>query len=126
MLFFPGALFLYAVLVISLFWLFQTAVYFWVVIYPVNFRSFKTSGKLRNIHLVSVIVSLSLPAVPVIAICQGDGFIKSHFASKCIPQDMDLYFYSFSVPFVLIIICGISFLVSTMWYIGNLVRFGNL
>ena len=118
-----GALFLYAVLVISLLWLFQTAVYFWVVIYPVNFRSFRTSGRLRIIHLVAVIISFTLPAVPVVAICLGKGFVYSIFApNKCALLDVDTFFYSFSIPFVIVIICGLSLLVTTLWHIGNVVR----
>ena len=55
-----GGFFLYASLVVTFFWLFQTAVYFWIIIFPVHFHSFNTSGKVKTFHLVSVILSLTL------------------------------------------------------------------
>ena len=121
---YTGGLFLYAVLVLSLFWLSQTVVYFWVVIYPINFRSFNTSGKLRAIHLASVITALTFPVVPVVvAMYFSRGVVLSIFTPhKCIPGDVDIFFYSFSVPLVVIIICAISLLVTTLWHVGNVVR----
>ena len=110
-------------LVMTFFWLFQTAVYFSVIMYPVHFRSFNTSGKLKTFHLVSVIVSLTLPAVPVVEMSLSKGFAPSIFVpKKCLPNDLEVFLYIFSVPFVIIAICAISFLVITVWHVGNVVR----
>ena len=102
------------------FWLFQTAVYFWVIMYPVHFRSFSTSGKLKTFHLVSVI---TLPVVPIVGMSLSKGFAPSIFVpKKCLPYDLEVFFYIFSVPFVFIANCAISFLVITVWHVGNVVR----
>ena len=94
-----------------------------MVIYPIHYRSFLTSGKIQAIHLVSVATSLSLPAVPVVAIHFGKGFGLSLFVpNKCIMLDVNTFVYSFSVPLVVIVICGISLLVTTVWRVGNVVR----
>ena len=115
---------MYTSLVVTFFWLFQTAVYFWVVIYPVHFRTFNASGKLKIFHLASVIISLTLPVIPIVGMSLSRGFAPSIFVPrKCLPLDLEVFFYIFSVPFVLIAICAISFLVITLWHVGNMVRF---
>ena len=52
----------------TLFWLFQSVGYFWVINYPIHYQLFKTSKKLRTIHLISVVISLSLSTIPPVII----------------------------------------------------------
>ena len=119
-----GGLLLYASLVLSLFWLFQTASYFWVVTYPIHFRSFNTSGKIKAIHVTAVIVSFTLPTIPAVAIYFDEGYGLSVFApNKCVTLSVDMFIYSFSVPLVTIVIFGISLLVATVWKVANVVSF---
>ena len=121
-----GNLLSYAGLVVALFWLFQTALSFWVVTYPIHYRSFSSTGKLKIIHIISVISSLTLPIIPTAVMNSVDGFGKSVFTpTKCIPLNVDAFFYSFLIPVVIIDTCGISLLVITVWNVTNMVRFLN-
>ena len=53
-----------------------------------------------------------------------DGFGKSVFApTKCVPLNVDAFFYSFLVPLIIIVICGISLLVITVWNVTNMVGY---
>ena len=67
--------------------------YFWVVIYPVNYRSFSTTGRLKFIHVGVVVVSFLLPVVPLIAGNFDGGFgISLILRRKCSPLSTDSFF----------------------------------
>ena len=115
-------LFLYAVLVISLLWLFQTGTYFWVVIYPVHYRSIRTTGKLKIVHVIVVIVSFTLPIIPLVPAEFYNGVgISLFIGTRCVFLTIDLLIYGFILPIIIIIIIGSSVLVITAWHIGNVV-----
>ena len=121
--FYTGGLILYVGLVITLFWLFQSVGYFWVINYPIHYKSFKTSKKLKTIHLISVVISFSLPTIPLVIISLNGGFVKFPFlASRCSISNLDAYFYGHSVPVIIMINLGLSLLIISFWRISNMVR----
>lgn len=117
-----AGIFSYAILVISLLWLFQTAIYFWVVIYPLHYRSFASSGKLKFIHVIVVAVSFLLPVIPILAAALNDGFgINLLQKRKCNVLNADFIFYGIVLPINIVVIFGLSLLIITIWSIGNVV-----
>ena len=116
---------MYAVLVISFLWLFQTGAYFWVVLYPLNYRSVITSGKLKFVHAIVVIVSFLLPFITLLqADLDENGIGLNIFASrKCSFLSKNLIFYGIVTPIVFITVIGVSLLIITAWSVGNVVSF---
>ena len=116
------SLFLYAILVISLLWLFQTGAYFWGVLYPLHYRSVITSGKLKFVHAIVVIASFALPVIPLLPAHTENGIgINVFVPRKCTLLNSDLLVYGFITPIVVIVIFGVSLLVITAWSVGNVV-----
>ncbi|CAI8010921.1 hypothetical protein GBAR_LOCUS7123, partial [Geodia barretti] len=59
-------------------------------------------------------------SIPIVGMSLSKGFAPSIFVPrKCLPLDLEVFPYIFSVPFVLLAICAISFLVITVWHVGN-------
>ena len=66
-------------------------------------------------------------SIPIVGMSLSKGFAPSIFVPrKCLPLDLEVFPYIFSVPFVLLAICAISFLVITVWHVGNVVRCSTL
>ena len=119
---YTGGLIVYGSIAITLFWLFQSVGYFWMVNYPIHYKSFKTSKKLRTIHLISVVISFSLPTIPLAIISLNGGFVKFPFlVSRCSSSNLDAFFYGVSVPVIIMTNLGLSLLIISFWQISNMV-----
>ena len=119
-----GGLLVFSYLVIPLLWLFQIMIHFWLVIYPMHYHSFVSTGKLKFIHVTVVAISFLLPVIPLLAADFDNEFGTSVIHTrKCLSLIGDFIFYGIIVPLDVIVAIGLSLLIITLWSIGNVVSF---
>ena len=118
-----GGAILYALLMITVMWLFQTAFLFWAVVYPLRYHTHNTPRNLKYIHLVVVAVSFVVPIIPIASIGASEGYglnILSYY--KCYSSGAEDTFYGFIVPVIIMVIAGTTLTIIIFWTIANAVR----
>jgi hypothetical protein len=74
-----------------------TLVIFWVITFPFHYERFKASGRLKYFHITSVVLVITLPAIPALALLR-DGYHISRFPF-CTGRSLNTIFYGFVLPF---------------------------
>ena len=89
-----------------------------MVIYPMNYHLFISTGKLKFIHVTVVPIIFILPVIPLLTVdFDNDIGISVLQSRKCFV----LIFYSIVVPSDVLLVIGLSLLIITLWSIGNVV-----
>ena len=122
----------YALVQLAIFWLCHVLVLFWGLKFPFHWRTFKSTPKLKYIHLSCVLIGLLGPFVPVIVTMSkfshgksaaeaakgGLGFGITRFPSLlCSGSDEKTVFYALVLPIILIIMIGMTILVLVFWIV---------
>lgn len=117
-----AGLFLYVVLLVTLLWLFHALMFFWGVVWPMHYRMYTDSGKMKYIHLTIVAVSLVLPTFSILACHLSEGFGLSILAYyKCDSRGPKDTFYAIILPLDIMLIVGTCLLVYIIWTIADVV-----
>ena len=96
-------------------WLFLAIITLW---FPVYARSVKFRGHYRYLHLAVIMMSLTLALIPVVSAFATGGytiFTFSSLLSVCYPKDSAVFFYTFVVPFCVVLPAGSTFNLLTLW-----------
>ena len=73
---------------------------------------------MKYLHIVTVVVGIVLPFVPVITAFGTGGFTISRFPPVlCVPNNTDATFYSLLLPSLIIVAVGITLLIVLFWKI---------
>ena len=122
----------YALVQLAVFWLCHVLVLFWGLKFPFHWRTFKSTTKLKYVHLSCVLIGLLGPFVPVIVTISkfshgksaaeaakgGLGFGITRFPSLlCSGRDDKTVFYALVLPIILIIMIGMAILVLVFWIV---------
>ena len=68
---YAGIVFTYVLIQGSLFVTFHTLGLCWGIVFPFHYRRFKTEGRIKYIHITSVILALVLPAISLLHLING-------------------------------------------------------
>ena len=122
-----AGLFLYVVLTVGLLWLSHTLMFFWGVVWPLHYRIYTNSGKMKYVHLTIVAVSLLLPIISILACRLSEGYGLSVLAYyKCASRGVNDTFCAVIVPLGIILITGTSLLVYIIWTLACVVTLDEL
>ena len=116
--FFTGMVHTFIFTVTSYWWLFLASNIFWKVWFPDSARRFTTQGYTKYLHIATVAVSLIASTFPVAAALGTGGYVITSFPAflnYCSPRNLDTFFYSFILPFCLILPTGSTFNLLTLW-----------
>lgn len=118
--------FYYCLIQMTLWWLFHIVALFWAFRFPLHFRAFQKSKRIRYIHFACVVLGLVLPVIPVVVtigdhatdetVSKGLGFGITNFPPiLCAGIDADASFYSLILPITIMTEVGMTLLVFTFW-----------
>ena len=102
----------------SYWWLFLTIITFWKIWFPANAKSSQAKGCNTYFHIAVVVLSLTLSMIPIGASLATGGYAINTFSSSlnvCYPRNSAAFFYSFVVPFCIILPTGSTFNLLTFW-----------
>ena len=117
-----GASFLYTLLLLSLLWLFHSAILTWGVLRPYHYSSTRSSGKIKYVHISVVVITVMVPAIIVVALQFSGGYGHNIFRfPRCGPVNNQDIFYGFLIPLDVMIIIGFTLLLLTIWRIADFV-----
>ena len=139
--FFAGISFSYVLFQVALWWFFHTSILLWKVIFPFHSQTYMTSGKLKYVHAVCLIIGIFLPLATVISSMSEFGVQSRNEAEKgtsaqdlfingglgysiprfppiiCTPSDNAVLFYSFILPMAIMQATGSTVLIFILWHI---------
>ena len=140
-------LFSYTLLQMGFWWLLHIALLFWTVFFPFHFRSYERSGRMKHIHIASVIAGLMLPLSTIVTsmakfaatvqnsssnvtsstelfLSGGLGYSNTKFpAILCASSDKDAVFYSTVLPLDLALAIGCTMLLTIFFHIHKVRTF---
>ena len=103
-------------------WLFHMATFLWGVVWPIHYNTFRTSDRIKYVHIIVVLISFLLPLVSVIGIGSSGGYsISVLMYQRCDTTNPTEFFYGMVLPINLMIITGVSLLIITVWRIADIV-----
>ena len=115
-----------------MFWFCNVSVLFWKIRFPFHSRSFQTANRVKYIHITVIALCILVPFIPIIAIMsqhaygksaaqaaiEGLGFGITRFPPIfCLGRDADTTFYSLILPILVILMVGMTMLITLFWII---------
>ena len=101
---------------LALWWIFYVASLFWGLAFPFHYRSIDSSGKVKYIHLLAVVVGLLLPCINV-GVSHGTGGYNWEGVPPllCLPVNGIVGFYTSLVPITALTVAGLTLMILVLW-----------
>lgn len=107
----------YCVNQMGYFVMFHAMLLFWALNFPFSYRQLKTSGKVRYVHIIVVLLALFLP-VPATLGVLFQGFIYSRNPSPtCYVSSSEYVYFAFGLPLSVIMGITACMLLLSFWAI---------
>ena len=101
---------------IAVLWILHVSVIFWNVRFPDHYMLLNRRHQIKYIHLVSVLVAIVVPVIPVAAIFGTGGFVNGRYPPLlCLPSNPNAAFYSLVLPVSVLIASGVTLLLAVFW-----------
>ena len=102
---------------ISLWRMFHTLGLCWSIVFPFHYRRFKTEGRIKHIHVSTVVLGLVLPSIPAL-LPLIDGYViipgQHHF---CTGSNVTIIFFIVVFPVSILVATSTTMLVIIFWKI---------
>ena len=111
-----GAAYIYIFFQLDVWLLGHVIILFWGITFPFHYRSFDLSGRLKYIHIATIVVALLLPSIPVgIAFGTGGYTYDGIPPISCLPRNAAVGFYATFLPSTVLVSIGATFLTLILW-----------
>ena len=132
-----GMVFYYILLQLATFWICHVIALFWKIRFPFHARSFQMTHRTKYVHIASAAIGVLFPIIPVIAtmaqsargkssaetVKAGLGFGITRFPPLlCTGMHGDTTFYSLILPIIVILMIGMTILITIFWIIHRVSR----
>ena len=113
---FSGSVLFYCFMQIAVLWICHVSMIFWNVRFPDQYMLLNRRHQVKYIHLVSGLVAIVVPVIPVAAIFGTGGFVNARFPPLlCLPSNANAAFYSLVLPVSVLIASGVTLLLAVFW-----------
>lgn len=89
----------------------------WGILFPFHYRRFKTEGKIKYIHIVTVILGLVLPAISALAPLIDGYTVTPSPIDNCVGRNMAITFFMAVLPISILLAVNSTVLVILFWTI---------
>ena len=114
---YTGILQVYGVMQITLLIAFHALGLCWGILFPFHYRTFKLAGRIKYIHVTSVVLALVLPAIPsLLHLISGYGIGPGPF-DACVGRNSIVTFFTVILPLSILMAIATSALVIIFWKI---------
>lgn len=122
----------YSLMFLSLWWICHIVIIYWKFQFPFHARNWELDGKMKYVHLVSMILIILLSFIPLMVIMIVDwqrktagqiimgtlGFGKTRFHPLvCTATHRGTVYYSLILPINLLVIVGVTLLILSIWLV---------
>ena len=114
---FTGIANLYLLLQITLWGTFHALGLCWGIAFPFHYRRFKTEGRVKYVHVITVILGLVLPAIPALVPLIDGYTITLSPIDICGPRDVAIAYFTMILPISILIAASSTVLIILFWII---------
>ena len=114
---YAGIVFTYVLIQGSLFVTFHTLGLCWGIVFPFHYRRFKAEGRIKYIHITSVILALVLPAISALLHLVNGYSIGPGQIGVCMGRSIAITYFATLLPLSVILPMNTSALVIIFWKI---------
>ena len=97
---FSGVVFMYIQLQLWIWLFFHILSLFWGVKFPFHYRSYQQSGRVKYVHVATVVIGILVPLIPAFLpfALNGYGYSIRVPPVFCVPIDISLFVYPVALP----------------------------
>ena len=89
----------------------------WAILFPFHYRTFKMAGRIKYIHVTSVVLSLVLPAIPPLLHLIDGYVIGAGSLEACAGRNRIVTYFAITLPISILMAIASSALVLIFWKI---------
>ena len=112
-----GITYSYLLLQVTLWGTFHALGLCWSILFPFHYRRFKTEGRIKYIHIVTLIVGLVLPAIFALVPLTDGYTISPSPIDNCIARNTATIYYTITLPISILLAASSTGLVILFWKI---------
>ena len=127
-----GVVYYYSLLQLTVFWFCNVSVLFWKIRFPFHSWSFQIANRVKYIHITVIALCILVPFIPIIATMSQHAYGKSAAQAAteglgfgiarfplifCLGRDPDTTFYSLILPILVVLMVGMTMLITLFWII---------
>ena len=114
---FTGIANLYLLLQITLWGTFHALGLCWGIAFPFHYRRFKTEGRVKYVHITTVVLGLALPAISALVPLVDGYTITPSPIDSCAGRNADITFFTMILPISILIAASSTVLIILFWII---------
>ena len=108
---------MYLLLQLTLWGTFHTLGLCWSIAFPFHYRRFKTEGRVKYVHGITVVLGLVLPAIPALAALVDGYTVTLSPIDVCGGRNKDITFFTTILPISTLIAASSTVLIILFWII---------
>ena len=108
---------MYLLLQLTLWGTFHALGLCWSIAFPFHYRRFKTEGRVKYVHVITVVLGLILPAIPALAPLVDGYTITLSQIDTCVGRNMDITFFTTILPISILVAADSTVLIILFWII---------
>ena len=108
---------MYLLLQITLWGTFHALGLCWGIVFPFHYRRFKTEGRVKYVHGITVVLGLVLPAIPALAALVDGYTVTLSPIDVCGGRNKDITFFTTILPISTLIAASSTVLIILFWII---------
>ena len=102
---------------ITLWGTFHAVGLYWGVAFPFHFRRFKSEGRIKYVHVTTVIVVLLLPMIPALVPLVDGYAITLGPSDLCVGSNMDITYFTVILPISVLMATSSTILIILFWIV---------
>ena len=111
-----GSVLFYCFMQIAVLWICHVCMIFWNVRFPDYYLLLTRRHQLKYIHLMTILIAIFVPCIPVAVAFGTGGFINARFPPLlCLSRSANAAFFSLVLPVSILIASGVSLLLAVFW-----------
>ena len=114
---YTGVVYYYSLIQITMWLLFHSGAMFWSIVFPFHYRRWKLEGRVKYVHITTVILALLVPAISPFTALLKDGYVITTSTYVCLGRNSDVSFATLVLPISIFGAIGSSMLIIIFWTI---------
>ena len=123
--YYAGIAYSYLSLQITLWGTFHALGLCWGIMFPFHYRRFKTEGRIKYVHVTTVILGLVLPAISALVPLAGGYTITPSPINHCVGRNMAITYFTIILPISILMAASSTVLIILFWIIFKVKNLQN-
>ena len=111
----------YLILQITLWGAFHALGLCWGIVFPFHYRRFKMEGRIKYVHVITVVLGLVLPAISALVPLIDGYTITPSPIDHCVVRNMMIHYFTSILPISILVAASSAVLIILFWIIFKVI-----